>query len=53
MDEELKRKAYLQASRLKNEGLDNEIIYARLEKQGVPIDLINQVLANFNCSKDN
>ncbi|SDG73096.1 hypothetical protein SAMN05192573_104480 [Mucilaginibacter gossypii] len=28
MDEELKRKAYLQASRLKNEGLDNEVIYA-------------------------
>ncbi|MDB5146106.1 MAG: hypothetical protein JWQ57_126, partial [Mucilaginibacter sp.] len=43
MDEELKRRAYLQASRLKNEGLDNDVIYARLEKQGVPVDVINQV----------
>lgn len=41
----------MQASRLKNEGLDNEIIYARLEKQGVPIDLINQVLANLTVQK--
>lgn len=51
MDEELKRKAYLQASRLKNEGLDNEVIYARLEKQGVPADLIEQVLKNLTVQK--
>jgi uncharacterized transporter YbjL len=51
MDEELKRKAYLQASRLKNEGLDNEVIYARLEKQGIPADLIKQVLTNLTVQK--
>lgn len=51
MNEELKRKAYLQASRLKNEGLDNEVIYARLEKQGVPADLIEQVLKNLTVQK--
>jgi hypothetical protein len=51
MDEELKRKAYLQASRLKKEGLDNEVIYARLEKQGIPVDLIEQVLTNLTVQK--
>ncbi|UOE47638.1 hypothetical protein MTO98_24820 [Mucilaginibacter sp. SMC90] len=51
MDEELKRKAYLQASKLKNEGLDNEVIYARLEKQGVPAELIEQVLTNLTVQK--
>ncbi|SEO70815.1 hypothetical protein SAMN05192574_11163 [Mucilaginibacter gossypiicola] len=51
MDEELKRKAYLQASRLKNEGLDNEVIYARLEKQGIPPELIKQVLTNLTAQK--
>lgn len=51
MDEELKRKAYLQAARLKNEGLDNEVIYARLEKQGIPDDLIQQVLGNLTVQQ--
>jgi hypothetical protein len=48
MDEELKKKTYLDAMRLRNSGLDDEVIYARLEKQGVPSDLINRVLQNMS-----
>ena len=51
MEEEVKRKAYLEASRLKNAGHDNEVIYARLEKQGVPPELIKQVLVNLTVQK--
>jgi len=35
-EEEIKKKAYSLALRLKHSGLDPEIIYARLEKQGIP-----------------
>jgi hypothetical protein len=42
-EEEIKKKAYLMGLRLKNSGLDAEIIYARLEKQGIPEDLALQV----------
>jgi len=48
MDEGLRNKAYLEASRLKRSGLDNEVIYARLEKQGIPPDIINRVIQNIN-----
>ncbi|AYL94042.1 hypothetical protein [Mucilaginibacter celer] len=51
MEEEVKRKAYLEASRLKNAGHDNEVIYARLEKQDVPTELIKKILINLTVQK--
>ena len=36
MDEGLKNKAYLEGMRLKKSGMDDEVLYARLEKQGIP-----------------
>lgn len=51
MDEELKRKAYLEGMKHKKAGLDNEVIYARLEKQGIPGDLIKSVLQNMSIQK--
>jgi len=47
MDEGLKNKAYLEGSRLKNAGYDDEVIFARLEKQGIPEELIKKVIANL------
>lgn len=41
--EEVRKKAYSIALRLKNSGLDAEAIYARLEKQGIPEELARQV----------
>lgn len=43
-EDELKKKAYLMALRLKNSGLDAETIYARLEKQGIPEEMAKQVV---------
>jgi hypothetical protein len=40
---ELKKKAYLMALRLRSSGLDAETVYARLEKQGIPEELARQV----------
>ena len=51
MDEGLKNKAYLEGIRLKKAGYDNEVIYARLEKQGIPEDLIQQVLTNLSIQQ--
>ncbi|MDB4923837.1 hypothetical protein [Mucilaginibacter sp.] len=51
MDEELKRKAYLEGMKLRKAGLDNEVIYARLEKQGIPDELIKNVLQNMSIQK--
>jgi len=47
MDEGLKNRAYLEGMRLKKAGYDNEVIRARLDKQGIPDDLIQQVLMNL------
>src|SRR5436190_1643560 len=51
MDEELKKKAYLEGMKLKKAGMDNEVIYARLEKQGIPNDLISDVIKNLNVQQ--
>ncbi len=51
MDEGLKNKAYLEGSRLKNAGHDNEVIAARLEKMGIPEDLIKQVVFNLSIQQ--
>ena len=48
MDEGLKNKAYLEGSRLKNAGHDDEVIAARLEKIGIPEELIKQVVDNLS-----
>lgn len=50
-EEEVKKKAYLMAMRLKNSGLDTETIYARLEKQGIPEDLARQVAKDVSLEK--
>lgn len=45
--EELKKKAYLIALRLKNTGSDHETIYARLEKQGIPENIAKEVVRDI------
>jgi len=47
MDESLKKKAYLEGTKLKNAGYDSEVILARLDKQGIPKDLAKQVVMNL------
>ena len=47
MDESLKNQAYLEGSKLKQAGYDSEVIFARLEKQGIPEDLAKEVIANL------
>lgn len=51
MDEGLKNKAYLEGMRLKKAGMDDEVIYARLEKQGIPDELARNVIKNLNVQK--
>ena len=51
MEEELKRKAYLEGMKLKKAGMDNEVIRARLEKQGIPDELIKTVIQNLNVQQ--
>ena len=46
-EETLKRKAYSLAMKLKSEGLEDEVILARLEKQGIPDELSIKVLTNM------
>jgi len=50
-DESLKRKAYLEGLRLKNSGLEAEIIYARLEKQGIPDELARKVVKDIMAER--
>ncbi|WP_422004360.1 hypothetical protein [Roseivirga pacifica] len=50
-DETTKRKAYSEAMKLQRSGLDNETIFARLEKQGIPEQLILRVLGNMNLKQ--
>lgn len=50
-DETTIRKAYLEAMKLQRSGLDNETIYARLEKQGIPEQLILRVLGNLRIEQ--
>ena len=51
-ESEVKKKAYLMALRLKNSGLDEETIYARLEKQGVPEELARQVARDTQIQRN-
>ena len=47
----MKRDAYLKAWQFKNAGLDEEVIFARLEKQGFPYDLAKEVAKNVVAQK--
>ena len=51
MDDGLKRKAYLEGQKLKKAGYDNEVILARLDKQGIPEDLAKQVIKNLSIQQ--
>ena len=51
-ESEVKKKAYLMALRLKTSGLDEETIYARLEKQGVPEELARQVARDTQIQRN-
>ena len=44
--EYLRQKAYQEGLKFKNSGLEEEVIYAKLEKQGVPITLAKEVAKN-------
>lgn len=49
--ESIKRNAYHQALKFKNTGLDEEAIFARLEKQGIPVDIAKEVAKNVLLKK--
>lgn len=51
IDETIKRSAYSSAMKYKRAGLDDELIYVRLEKQGFPQDLIHHVIKNLNIEQ--
>jgi hypothetical protein len=46
MDKSLKRRAYVEGLKLKNSKHDEEVIYAKLEKQGIPAELAKEVAKN-------
>ena len=50
-DEETKRNAYMKGLQLKRAGLDAETIYARLEKQGIPPQLAQEVAWNISLQR--
>lgn len=45
-NETIKRKAYVEGLKLKNTSLDEGVIYAKLEKQGIPAELAKEVARN-------
>ncbi|MEQ6124457.1 hypothetical protein AAON49_09670 [Pseudotenacibaculum sp. MALMAid0570] len=45
--EQLKHKAYLEGLKFKNSGLEEDVIYAKLEKKGFPIQLAKEVAKNI------
>jgi hypothetical protein len=44
--ESIKREAYTKALKFKNTGMEEEVIFVRLEKQGVPFDIAKEVAKN-------
>jgi hypothetical protein len=46
-EEGLMRRAYSMGMKLKNSGLDQELIYVRLEKEGIPESLAREVANNM------
>lgn len=47
MTDELKKKAYLLGSRLLKQGHDLEVIRARMDKENIPSEVIEQVIPNL------
>ncbi|MGB5462072.1 MAG: hypothetical protein WBM92_01780 [Aureibaculum sp.] len=47
-----KSKAYHEGLKYKKSGLEEEVIYAKLEKQGIPIDLAKEVAMNVIIERD-
>ena len=45
------RRAYSIAFKLKNSNLDSEIIYARLEKQGISEEIAKKVIADLSTER--
>jgi hypothetical protein len=50
-EENLKNRAYMLGLKLKNSGLEEEVIYARLEKQGIPESLAKEVASEIMNEK--
>jgi uncharacterized membrane protein len=53
MEEGLKNRAYLEGLKLKKQGFEEEVIYARLEKQGIPEELAKEVAQNVSVQRKN
>ena len=45
-NDHLRNKAYKEGLKFKKSGLEEEVVYAKLEKQGIPIDLAKEVAMN-------
>ena len=45
-DSELEKKAILIVQRLKSSGLETEVVYARLDKQGIPYNIAKNAVEN-------
>ena len=48
----MKRIAYHEGLKFKKSGLEKEVIYAKLEKQGIPKDLAKEVAMNVIIERD-
>jgi hypothetical protein len=51
MSEKLKKRTYLLASRLLQQGYDYEVIRARMAKEGIPEEMIKQVIKNLTVQQ--
>jgi uncharacterized membrane protein len=49
----LKNKAYKEALKLEKSEFEEEVIYAKLEKQGIPIDIAKEVAMNVIIERNN
>ncbi len=52
-EEGIKRRAYSLGFQLKNSNLDIDVIYARLEKQGIPPEIATQVIKDMSEEDEN
>ena len=49
----LKNKAYKEALKFEKSEFEEEVIYAKLEKQGIPIDIAKEVAMNVIIERNN
>jgi len=52
-NESLKNKAYKEALKFEKSQFEEEVIYAKLEKQGIPIDIAKEVAMNTVIERNN